>query len=141
MEIQCSAKALLRRKSDGKYLILTSSEWEENPRRSQAPDLPGGLIEAGETIEEGLSRELEEEIGTGIRDGLQLAYAMTYVNDAQTKSTTFMLFFAETDDIEIKLSWEHESYEWLTADEIRNLEIRNPYPTIISHFTKIGLLV
>ena len=61
-QIKRAAKALIRRKSDGKYLILTCSLWPENPRRSQKPDLPGGSIKRGENIEDGLLRALRSPI-------------------------------------------------------------------------------
>ncbi len=141
MLLKSAAKAIIRRKSDGKYLILTSSEWEEVPERSQQPDLPGGLIEPGETIVEGLQRELVEEIGLDIApEQLQLVYASTYVDEPEQTSITFLLYFAELDDPEITLSWEHESFAWMTAEEVLTLDIREPYPTIFAHYHKVGLL-
>lgn len=141
MEIRSAAKALIRRSSDGKYLILTSSIWEENPRRSQQPDLPGGLVEAGETVTKGLQRELQEEIGVTIPEcDMTLAYASTFVDTDANASTTFLLYYYDTEDIDITLSWEHESFEWLSADDVQALTIREPYPTIFSHFKQIGLL-
>lgn len=139
MKLRRAAKALIRRKTDGRYLILTSSKWEENPARSQKPDLPGGVVEDGESIEEGLIRELEEEISISPKeDELQLVWGNTYAEDDE--STTFLLYFIELENPTIILSWEHEKFEWLTAEEVISLEIREPYPAIFAHFKKVGLI-
>jgi 8-oxo-dGTP diphosphatase len=51
---------------DGKYLIT------QRPARATLPNLwefPGGRVEPGETDEEALARELEEEMGIEVRVG------------------------------------------------------------------------
>lgn len=141
MQTRSAAKAIIRRKTDGRYLLLTSSEWEENPRRSHNPDLPGGLVEDGETVEEGLIREVAEEVGFDISSQtLTLAHGSTWVEEEQGRSTTVLFYFVEVQDPEVKLSWEHEKFEWVTAEELLNLEIRDPYPALFQHYERIGLL-
>lgn len=141
-EINRAAKALIRRESDGRYLVLTCSLWPENPRRSQQPDLPGGTIEPGERIEEGLLREVQEETGLQLSPGkLQLGYCFTRLGDDGV-SNSFLLFTAETSgEATITLSWEHESYQWMTAKEVLDLSIRSPYPEMFQHLHTVGLLV
>ncbi|OYX54046.1 hypothetical protein B7Y92_00030 [Candidatus Saccharibacteria bacterium 32-50-13] len=141
-EINRAAKALIRRESDGRYLVLTCSLWPENPRRSQQPDLPGGTIEPGERIEEGLLREVQEETGLQLSPGvLQLGYCFTRLRDDGV-SNSFLLFTAETSgEATITLSWEHESYQWMTAKEVLDLSIRSPYPEMFQHLHTVGLLV
>ncbi|NCU38893.1 hypothetical protein EOL96_07645 [Candidatus Saccharibacteria bacterium] len=60
MKVVTVGKALLRRKSDGKYLILRGGAWEGRPERSQKPDLPGGGVEAHESPQTGCAREIKE---------------------------------------------------------------------------------
>ncbi|HMS92853.1 MAG TPA: NUDIX domain-containing protein [Candidatus Saccharibacteria bacterium] len=138
--IERAAKALIRRRSDGKYLMLTCSNWPENLRRSQKPDLPGGVIEAHEHIEEGLLREIREEVGiTPIPGTVQLGRCFTYLYDGV--SSNFLVYVAEVEgDEEIVLSWEHESYTWLTAQEILSLDLRRPYPELFHYLSDIGLM-
>ena len=138
--IERAAKALIRRRSDGKYLILTSSKWPENPRRSQKPDLPGGIVEPHEQIEEGLLREVREEAGLDlIIDNIQLGRCSTYLDDGV--SSNFLVYVAEVEgDKEVTLSWEHESYVWLTPNEVLELDIRRPYPELFQYLSTIGLL-
>ena len=140
-EIQRAAKVLVRRRTDGRYLMLTCSEWRENPRRSQKPDFPGGNITANEQIEEGLQREVQEEVGMVLpSESLQLGYCSTYFsNDI---STSFLFYVAEVEGTEeVTLSWEHESYQWLSAAELLALEIREPYAMIFQYLKRVDLLV
>ena len=138
--IQRAAKVLIRRRSDGRYLVLTCSLWPDNPRRSQQPDLPGGNIEPHEHIEEGLLREVYEETGlTLAAHSLRLGYCFTRF--ARTISTNFLLYVGEIDDDDIILSWEHESYRWLSADDLKAMSIRDPYKEMFRYLASIELLV
>lgn len=139
MKFRYGAKVVIRRRTDNKYLLLWSSKWDDNPRRSQQPDLPGGIVEEGESIAEGLLREVQEEVGFALsEDSLKLVYAFVW-NDADV-STLFQAYFAEIDDMPVTLSWEHERYEWLSAEEVSALRVREPYPTIFRHMRDIGIL-
>lgn len=140
MKLRHAAKVVVRRRTDGKYLVLWSSEWKENPRRSHQPDLPGGIVEEGESVVDGLCREVQEEAGFDLEES-SLVLAHAHVWDEADESTVFLVYFAEIDDQEIVLSWEHERYAWLTAGELQQLSIRTPYPMIFQHMQKIGLIV
>lgn len=142
MPLKNIAKALIRRTSDGKYLILTSSVWPERPDRSQKPDLAGGLVEEGETFEQGCVREISEEAGLAIDSSqLVLGHADSFV-DPGGQGHNRLIYFAEVSgEPEIVLSWEHESYSWLTAEEVLALDMRAPYPEVFRHMAAIGLLV
>lgn len=139
MRLRHAAKVIVRRRSDGKYLILWSSEWKENPRRSHQPDLPGGIVEDGETIEEGLLREVQEEAGFMI-DESALVLGHAHMWDEKDESTVFLVYFAEVDDPEVTLSWEHERFAWLDVKELQEMSIRQPYPGIFQHMQKLGLI-
>lgn len=140
MIIKRAAKVLICRRDDGKYLLLTASLWPENPRRSQKPDFPGGVIESHEMVEEGLIREVREEIGLDLPfDALTMGYSQTFVEEDET--VHFFLYVAQISGSEsIQLSWEHEGYEWLSREELMKLEIRQPYPDILSSIERTGLL-
>ena len=141
MNIKSASKVVIRRKSDGKYLVLSSSEWEDNPERSHQPDLPGGMVEPGETTLDGLKREVLEETGISLKnEDLLLVYGSTYLDEPSKTSITFLVYYSELDEPNITLSWEHESYEWMDAAEVRSLEVREPYPVIFDHFSAVGLL-
>jgi 8-oxo-dGTP diphosphatase len=115
-EFQVSAKGILVK--DGKALILKGCLasggcfW----------DLPGGRMEKGESIEQGLKREVIEELPslelfTIIK--LLYAHAAHHVKDKQEMITLFYVVSGQLS--EIRLSQEHSEYRWVNALEIDRL--------------------
>lgn len=143
MRILNIAKVLIRRKSDGKYLILRGSKWEERPDRSQKPDIAGGAVEPGESIRQGAVRETYEEAGIVITaESLELVYSGTFKSDHDGASINRLLYLVELDeDPEVVLSWEHEGYEWVDKADVLQLDIREPYPEVFRYLDDVGILV
>ena len=142
MRVLNLSKVIVRRASDGKYLLLRSSKWEERPDRSQKPDFPGGMVERGEQSHEGAARELQEEAGLNVasRD-LELVYAETFQSPTDGASITRSIYYIEVEgEPEVTISWEHEDFWWATLSELQSLEIRDPYPAIITYLSKVGVL-
>ena len=142
MRIVNVAKVLIRRSSDGKYLLLRSSKWEERQDRSQKPDLAGGVVEPGETIPQGAAREVFEEAGLVVDPkDLELVYALTFKSDHDGASINRSIFFTEVNGSpEVTLSTEHEEFWWATKDELLQLEIRQPYEDIFAYLNDVGIL-
>lgn len=142
MRILNLAKVIVRRSSDGNYLVLRSSKWEERPDRSEKPDLAGGMVEPGESIIGGAVRELQEEAGLSIQpEQLELVYAETFRSSKDGASINRSIFFVEVDgDPEVTISWEHDEYWWASASELQTMEIREPYPKIFAYLADIGVL-
>lgn len=135
-----TAKAIIRL-SDNHYLALQSSKWEERPDRSQKPDLPGGMVEPGETARDGVVREVFEE--TGIRlepSDVTLVYAETeYFEDTET-SIVKHIFLADVSSDEVTLSWEHESYQWLDRSAFIATHWRPFYRRALDYLTLHGVV-
>ena len=79
-------------------------------------EFPGGHLEEGETLKEGLKRELREEIGF---DSDFDARIVGY--DDKVKKDTLHIEFnflieVNKKDIKVKLSNEHIDYKWLKKD-------------------------
>lgn len=114
MPIEKSAGAIVFRKEDSeiKYLLIQSGwgHWV----------FPRGWIEKGESLEAAARREIKEE--TGIEDlkfipGFKEWTKFFFKHEAKTIMKIVTYFLAETKQEEIKLSYEHKDFKWLTYDE------------------------
>ena len=113
------AKVLVENKA-GLYLLLQRGD--THPNFPGHPDLPDGEVESGETIKEAAARELLEEIGISIvPDKLKEVFTK---ERAKVKHVLFLLSI-DSSNTEVKLSWEHKSYKWLTRDEIVSIKAPN----------------
>lgn len=81
-------------------------------------EFPGGKIEAGETPQEALVREIKEELETEIAVG-ELIDTIEY--DYPTFHLSMDCFWAEIVSGDLVLK-EHEAAKWLTRDELDTVE-------------------
>ena len=111
---------------DGNVLTLTLSEHLKYPERSYQPDLPGGIVDAGEPENLGVIREVQEECGIDLDPTkIRLAYAETVHDEKENKSVTKLLYITHLDDAPaVTLSWEHSDYKWVSVAELQNIDMR-----------------
>lgn len=81
-------------------------------------EFPGGKIEAGESQEEALKREIKEELNVDIEIGMQIC---TVDYDYPKFHLTMHCYFCNVSNGDIKLL-EHKSAKWLTNDELNMVE-------------------
>lgn len=84
-------------------------------------ELPGGHVEFGETFQEGLARELQEEFGIEVEVGKPV-YAFTYVNEVKQSHSAEVVFFCtlKGNSSEPQLDpTDHSEYKWVTAEEAK----------------------
>lgn len=80
-------------------------------------ELPGGKLEAGETLEQCLARELIEELNLKVKVGKLF---MSSVYDYEFGTFQINAFLAECASPEINKLCEHEQYKWVTPAEMLN---------------------
>ena len=117
-------------------LILTVGEYKERPDKSFKPDLPGGLVDPGESELIAVTRELNEEAGIEIEaESFNLVYTKTEFYPKENKSVSkflYLLFLTETP--EVTLSWEHSDYSWVSlGDLMSSVEFRPFYEEAIQY--------
>jgi 8-oxo-dGTP diphosphatase len=102
--------------SENKVLVLFK-------KALQAWDVPGGRTRQGETLLESLDRELREEI-LNLKD----YKVIKTFNASKIEKANLVLIYhkVEADLKEVKLSEEHESYRWISYEDIDNLEKEHP---------------
>ena len=106
-----------------KYLFLK--------HKSENWNFPKGLIEEGENLEGAALRECKEETGLeeielipGFKETIKFFFKVKYdyqlergfkIGQTVLKFVTYFLIQSKTKDV--KISFEHEGYEWLTFEE------------------------
>lgn len=102
------------------------SEHLKYPEKSYQPDLPGGIVDAGESEHLGVIREVQEECGIDLDPvKIQLVYAETAYDEKENKSVTKLLYTTHLDNTPaVALSWEHSDYKWVSVAELQNINMR-----------------
>ena len=95
-------------------LVLQTGKYKEHPEKEHKPDLPGGVVDKGESERDAVVRELYEETGIEIDlTKIILGYTETGFYPKENKSVNKMLYIAYLDHTpSVSISWEHESCEW-----------------------------
>jgi 8-oxo-dGTP pyrophosphatase MutT (NUDIX family) len=112
------AQKTVIRHSDGTYLILRRSDTDtQNPLEW---DLPGGMIDQGETLESGAMREIVEEVGGKLAI---IKFLPRFTQNAMTKikgenlNYLKIIYVALATKKDVQLSFEHDMYEWVEGAE------------------------
>lgn len=113
--MKISQKALI--KKGEKYLILLRSDY--SPVFPNHWDFPGGKLDEGEILEEGIIREVKEETSLDIDVGKIIFEYYMQVGSV----SKFNIYEVKTYIGKIKLSHEHKEFKWATKEEILELKI------------------
>jgi 8-oxo-dGTP pyrophosphatase MutT (NUDIX family) len=111
-EKSCGAVVYAKMNSEVKFLLLRyeAGHW----------DFVKGNVELGETEQETVVRELQEE--TGIADatfveGFREKISYFYKRQGSMVYKEVIFFLMETNQTKVKLSFEHIGFDWLTYEQ------------------------
>lgn len=112
MKVELVVKGIIFDKQRKKVLLLKRSEREDIGVGTW--ENAGGAVEAGESLEEGLRREIREETGLSVSVG-DLAYA-SYVD-----SMIILVYFCMMESGDMTLSEEHCEARWVGKQQCMEL--------------------
>jgi 8-oxo-dGTP diphosphatase len=101
--------------------ILTMRRGKTAPSRPGYWDLPGGDLEFGEDLKDGIIREVKEETGLDI-DIPTLLDVFSAFNDRNEFWVT-ICYFSKVESADVKLSFEHDSFKWIHPKEFQKLKV------------------
>lgn len=99
--------------NEDNYLLLYR---DAHPTFGNDPDIPGGTLEEGETAEQTMIREVQEEIGVTVDNSkVQEIFSSTDYSAQGVLDTLFLTTVKKRPTIH--LSWEHLAYQWLSKED------------------------
>ncbi len=97
-------------------------------------ELPGGRLEKGETPEEAVRREIEEELGlTCAVDSLVDVWVYEVVTGKEVLIVTYL---CRCDSLAVVISDEHLDYKWFPLSEVEHLRMPAGYKNSINKVNK-----
>jgi 8-oxo-dGTP diphosphatase len=108
---------VMLRNPQGEILLMRRTHTA--PTRPLMWDFPGGEVEMAEDPEAAAVRETVEE--TGIQPSDLKVFSVGSAN--RDRFFVFIMYTGAADGSEVKLSFEHDQYRWVTLEELRATDL------------------
>lgn len=113
--------------SEDRFLIIKRSS--EDSYHQDLWELPGGKVDAGDTLEDAISREVFEETGIQLKNEVTPFIFENHIEKEYKKYLNFLVvlvgFVVNINNIEVQLSEEHDDFRWINFSEIEKFNIDN----------------
>lgn len=129
-----ATKALIVDKS-GKILILREANTYEEGTNIGKYHMPGGRLNPGEPFLDGLKREVDEETGLEIEIGSPVYVGEWWpVIKGVPNQIVAIFFICKPVTIEVRLSEEHDDYQWVLPADIHKFAVMPPEDKVIAQY-------
>lgn len=126
-----SAKVVVRDEGERCLLLKRSMSSKGNPGKW---DLPGGKVDAGESFEQGLLREVAEE--TGLTISLQRVLGAAE-SESPTKRVAYLILEGRVESGQVRLSSEHDEYAWVDRQSLVSVDLAEQFRPFIQAYSKM----
>ena len=124
--------SLLIQNADGMFLLIRRSG--DRPAFPRLWEFPSGKLDSGETVYEAVLREVREE--TGIEAALAPCEPKCVIRlSVADKEYAFFVWHCPAPTPEVRLSFEHDAYRWVSFAEAGELPMMEPHRAFLERFT------
>ena len=108
--------------NDKKELLLLQRNTSKKEHSNW--DLPGGLVEDGESEEEALLREIYEELKIK-SEIISKGRTWKFLRNKDNKTITVQNYFCKINQGKIELSEEHINYKWIKIKDLKKYSVKD----------------
>lgn len=123
---------------DGKVLIIREAATYGDGTQRGRYHMPGGRIEPGEHFEEALRREIKEETGLEVDIEYPLYVGEWHPVIREVPHQIIGVFWVcKPKTNKIKLSTEHDDFQWVKPKDRKNFDIMDPEDKVIDRYSEV----